>query len=394
MTVALTTADIAVIGPPPHPPIRVTSLATAYLGGPHNAYRQVTTVCFHVIGEQPAPKRNMTTINYTILATRTPLYRFTNVILPDVFPYDISYNSVGSTRFATDVIVVDSGDDQRTQRWDQPLMEYDIAYGVRTMEQLHALISFFRAMRGRLYAFNYKDPVDHSSTLAMATEARSPPPPMPFDQQIGSGDGLSYQFQLSKTYRTPSGLANQVRSITRPDPASVRAAVNGAEISTWTVDADTGIVTLLSPVALTIGHAISKAALGNGGYTTITGQPGDFNALKPYAGRGRGVVLSGFQNSVNNVPQSILAPLTAVAGDGSAITVLFSGNFGTMAEIGTTNATIAINPAPAPNDTITAGFQFYVPCRFDTDTLPVQLEDYGIGSSNSIKLIEVRPSAF
>ena len=106
------------------------------------------------------------------------------------------------------------------------------------------------------------------------------------------------------------------------------------------------------------------------------------------------MVLSGFQNSVNNVPQSILAPLTAVQGDGSAITVLFSGNFGTMEEIGTTNATIAINPAPAPNDTITAGFQFYVPCRFDTDTLPVQLEDYGIGSSNSIKLIEVRPSAF
>ena len=29
---------------------------------------------------------------------------------------------------------------------------------------------------------------------------------------------------------------------------------------------------------------------------------------------------------------------------------------------------------------ITAGYQFYVPCRFDTDTLPLTLEDYGIGS--------------
>ena len=215
MTVALTTADIAVVGPPPHPPIRVTSLATVYLGGPHNAYRQVTTVCMHVLGEQPVRQRNMTTINYTILATRTPLYRFTNVILPDVFPYDISYNSVGSTRFATDVIVVDSGDDQRTQRWDQPLMEYDIAYGVRTMEQLHALISFFRAMRGRLYAFNYKDPVDHSSTLAMATEARSPPPPTPFDQQIGSGDGAELPVPTVEDLPDPLG-ARQSGQVDHP----------------------------------------------------------------------------------------------------------------------------------------------------------------------------------
>ena len=53
MTAALTTTSLSVLGPPPHPPTFVSSLATAYLGGPHNAYRQVSTVCFHVIGEQP-----------------------------------------------------------------------------------------------------------------------------------------------------------------------------------------------------------------------------------------------------------------------------------------------------------------------------------------------------
>ena len=53
-----------------------------------------------------------------ILATRTPLYEFIPLILSDVFPFDISYNSVGSTRFATDVVMVDSGDDQRIGRWE------------------------------------------------------------------------------------------------------------------------------------------------------------------------------------------------------------------------------------------------------------------------------------
>jgi len=30
--------------------------------------------------------------------------------------------------------------------------------------------------------------------------------------------------------------------------------------------------------------------------------------------------------------------------------------------------------------------------RFDTDILPVTIEDYGVGGSNSVKLIEVRSS--
>ena len=50
--------------------------------------------------------------------------------------------------------------------------------------------------------------------------------------------------------------------------------------------------------------------------------------------------------------------------------------------------------APLSGVSLSAGFQFYVPCRFDTDILPVTIQDYGIGGSNSIKLIEVRPSDF
>ena len=138
-----------------------------------NAKRYFTQANADVHGNTPPSKRYFTQVCVQILSTRTPMYGFTNVILSDVFPDDISYNSVGSTRFATDVIVVDCGDDQRVGRWDQPLMEYDVAYGVRTMEQLTALITFFRAMRGRLYAFNYRDHVDYTSSVAVAYEARA-----------------------------------------------------------------------------------------------------------------------------------------------------------------------------------------------------------------------------
>jgi hypothetical protein len=42
------------------------------------------------------------------------------MFIDEQFPDDISYNSTGSTRFQTDVVIVDSGFDQRTSRWDQP----------------------------------------------------------------------------------------------------------------------------------------------------------------------------------------------------------------------------------------------------------------------------------
>ena len=388
MTLAVTQTNVAVLGQPAHPDLGFTRVEGVVLGTDPNPYKAVTRVAMNFLGKQPAPLNLITRVVIQVLATRTPIYRFTDVIVPDIFPYDISYNSVGSTRFATDVIVVDSGDDQRNQRWDQPLMEYDIAYGVRTMEQLHALISFFRAMRGRLYAFNYRDPVDQSSSQAVAVEARSPPPPTPLDQQIGLGDGQISVFQLSKTYTTPSGLSNQTRPITRPDTASVRIALNGVEISNWTVSRETGVVTMLSPLTVTLGHTITKSG------TTIVGQAGDFTAFKPYQGTARGVILSGFHNTVNNVPINFVATVRYVADDGSSMSFWYPSGFGGADESGTNHVSITMSPAPVAGDRITAGFKFFVPCRFDTDTLPVQLEDYGIGSSNSIKLIEVRPSAF
>ena len=75
-------------------------------------------------------------------------------------------------------------------------MEYDVAYGVRTMEQLMALITFFRAMRGRTYAFNYRDNVDYTSSIPTAFEARAAPAIGPYDQWIGTGDGSTTVFQL------------------------------------------------------------------------------------------------------------------------------------------------------------------------------------------------------
>ncbi|MGY9046967.1 glycoside hydrolase family 24 [Puniceibacterium antarcticum] len=58
--------------------------------------------------------------------------------------------------------------------------------------------------------------------------------------------------------------------------------------------------------------------------------------------------------------------------------------------INTTTGVVTFAAAPAPGAVITAGFEFDVPVRFDTDTLDVTLDFERLGSITSIPLIEVR----
>ena len=58
--------------------------------------------------------------------------------------------------------------------------------------------------------------------------------------------------------------------------------------------------------------------------------------------------------------------------------------------VNTTTGLVTFVAAPAPGVAITAGFEFDVPVRFDTDTLDVTLDFERLGSITSIPLIEVR----
>ena len=269
-------------------------------------------------------------------------------------------------------------------------MEYDVAYGVRTMEQLMALIAFFRSMKGRVTAFNYLDHVDFTSSIPTSYEARRAPAVGPFDQTVGAGDGQTTSFQLTKTYATAT--QSQVRPIYRPVPGTVRMGVNGKETTFFTVSAQ-GVVTFTSPLSVKSKGAVSIPA-GQGDYTTLTGQPGDFTALKAFAASNWSVSVTGFTNTAPNVVFSQGVTVVEVATDGSWVTLCYPHSYPLLAETSAGPITITMSPAPPPNTAITAGYQFYVPVRFDTDTLPITLHEYGVGGANSVKLIEVRPTSW
>lgn len=81
--------------------------------------------------------------------------------------------------------------------------------------------------------------------------------------------------------------------------------------------------------------------------------------------------------------RKILKPIT------SAVVVSVNGSVTTAFTVDTTLGRINFAAAPTTGVVIKAGFEFDVPCRFDTDTLSVNLDDYKVGSAQ-VPIIELK----
>ena len=164
------------------------------------------------------------------------------------FPSEISYGSKGGPVFSTEIITSFSGHEQRCINWAYARSRYDIGSGIKTEEQWHQLIAFFRARRGRAIGFRYKDWSDYRA----------------INQVIGIGDGKATQFQLIKTYKSDSDYYEELpgsshifyrREIKKPIKNNIFAIYfNSRKIETETetegiywIDFTTGIIEFASP---------------------------------------------------------------------------------------------------------------------------------------------------
>lgn len=204
------------------------------------------------------------------------------------FPTEIAFGSSGGPERRTEIVTLASGHEERNTRWADSRRRYNAGYGIRSIDDLHAVLAFFEERRGRLHGFRWRDRMDWKSCPPTGT-------PTPLDQTLATGDGTTATYQLAKRYGALH--APYVRPIVKPVQGTVRVAVDGIELGDgedWTCDPTTGVVTFL---------------------------PG------------------------------------AVPGDGA---------------------------------TVTAGFAFDVPVRFDVDRLEVNLTGFAAGDIPTIPLIEIR----
>jgi uncharacterized protein (TIGR02217 family) len=200
------------------------------------------------------------------------------------FPTAIAFGATGGPERRTEIVALGSSHEERNSRWADSRRRYDAGYGIRSLDDLHAVIAFFEERRGKLYGFRWRDRIDCKSCAPEGT-------PVAADQAIGEGDGETTAFQLAKTYG--ADYAPYVRTVRKPVNGSVLIAVDGTPmVSGWTCDPATGIVTF--------------------------------------------------------------------------------------------------DVAPGEGAAITAGFEFDVPVRFDTDRLDINLTSFAAGDIPSIPLVEVR----
>ncbi|OYX24554.1 MAG: glycoside hydrolase family 24 [Rhodobacterales bacterium 32-66-7] len=160
------------------------------------------------------------------------------------FPANLSFGSVGGPERRTEIVTLANGFEERNTPWSQSRRRYDAGVGLRSLDDVAALIAFFEARAGQMHGFRWKDWSDYKSCAPSAV-------PGPEDQLIGTGDGVTTVFRLQKTYA--SGQQSHVRPILKPVAGTVLVAVAedpkiaGLE---FTVDVETGEVTFTLAPAL------------------------------------------------------------------------------------------------------------------------------------------------
>ena len=204
------------------------------------------------------------------------------------FPLEIAFGSSGGPERRTDIITLASGHEERNTQWRSSRRRYNAGYGVRSLDDIHEIIHFFEARRGRLHGFRWRDPMDWKSCAPSAQ-------PSITDQVIGVGDGTKKTFPLIKTYR--SAISSWERIITKPVLGTVKVANAGR--------------VLIEEIDFTVNF--------------ITGE------------------------------------------------IIFNDQH-----------------IPANGARITAGFEFDVPVRFDTDYLEIDLTAFHAGQIPEIPLVEIR----
>lgn len=144
------------------------------------------------------------------------------------FPTNIGIGASGGPEYATEVVELASGYEQRNITQDLPRQRYSVSFVNRPQSEFATLAAFFRMTKGRAHGFRYKDALDFevSASEGILTAI------------AGSPSGY---YQMFKRYT--SGSATEDRKICKPVIGSVLIYENSVlTMSGWTIDFTSGIV--------------------------------------------------------------------------------------------------------------------------------------------------------
>jgi uncharacterized protein (TIGR02217 family) len=151
------------------------------------------------------------------------------------FPTDISRDAEWEIQFATEVVRLDAGTEQRNQLWDYPLHLADLGSAARKGDRMEVIRNHFYAMAGRAHSFRVKNWHDFKScdpeqSLADTDQLMY----QENDVSQAVGDGVETDFWLAKTYTL--GAQSSVRLITKAVSGSVVVSLDSVSQPTgWSL---------------------------------------------------------------------------------------------------------------------------------------------------------------
>lgn len=355
------------------------------------------------------------------------------------FPDGISLGAVGGPGYSTDVVVINSGFEQRNANWATARNNYDVAHAARTRTQMEALIAFFRIAQGRAHSFRFKDWMDFKCLLANGLLGLT-----------GIGNGAP-AYQLYKQYSNSAG--SEKRKITRPLSGSVTVYRNGSPVTVGaapgniSINHGSGLVTFVpdstKAVNANVARNITAITQANPGVVTATAHgfvSGDRIRIASVVGMTQVnnlyftitvIDANSFSIGVNSTTYTAYAsggtatkrgitqtnPVRVYASahgltngrlvhiSGASGMTQVNGNTYTVANAGTdffdlsaidgtafglyTGAATLGNYAQ-PADTLTWAGEFDVPCRFDVDQLRGEILAKDVFGWGQIPIVEVR----
>jgi uncharacterized protein (TIGR02217 family) len=181
---------------------------------------------------------------------------FLDAYMPPEVP---GYPCVSAPRTNTSIQVNAGGGEHRNQNWEHPLHRFVLPEGVRNWTVVLGLGKMWRITAGPYKSFAWRDPLDFSSGDLPVPNPETDPVPTMTDQALGTGDGFTQAFQLTKRYTY--GGENYDRLIHLPVLSTVVVADNGVLVSAsdYTVTRPGGVVTFDTPPLA--GHVLTAGFL-------------------------------------------------------------------------------------------------------------------------------------
>ncbi|MEG3091332.1 DUF2460 domain-containing protein [Sphingomonas sp. PB1R3] len=131
-----------------------------------------------------------------------------------LFPLALGREAEVTPGFSTAILTGAGGREARNAAWAEARTTYDVGPGLRSAEDIAALLGFFRARMGPARGFRLRDPFDSIGT----------------EEVLGRGDGSTRRFALVRYY------GDQPRRITRPVAGSMSVKVAGRGVTGFALE--------------------------------------------------------------------------------------------------------------------------------------------------------------